>query len=722
MQELRETDPRTIGPYEVLGRLGSGGMGEVYLAEARGGPRLAVKVVRAEHAEDRTFRARFRHEVRAAQTVGGAGTYTARVVDADTEAGRPWMATEFVAGPNLRDAVLDGGPMTSGALRLLAAALAEALAAIHAKGLVHRDLKPSNILLAADGPRVIDFGIVRALEGTALTRTGVVVGSVGYVSPEQIRNGAHVGPASDVFSLGAVLAYAAGGKEPFGEGQDSVVLLRILTGDVDLSAVPKEHLPLVESCLRDDPGARPTPADVVAAAGHTVPSLREGLRAGWYAPGAPEGPESAGGGERWMPDHDSGERQSGVEYVAPMTVTDVPAVTHVPQAPAPPSRRRLLRALAGGAGVVAAGGVGGWLWLRDSSEDPSTREGPAAGGQASTGSPSGTPGVGWQYKVQGLGGRRGPCAALSPDGTRVYVGGTDGSLHALDLNGQTVWRTALGAEAMSPLATAHGVYCLLEDDQEGGSKLCALGRGGKVRWTRTFAANSQFPVAAGELILVSYGDGSGAGGVRAYASDGSVRWSTPTGAAPTGEPTVADGVVYVGTFGDRVQALDAKSGRRLWATPAGLDTGRPALVGDTLMVGSGGEEMLHGISRTGKALWDSNNEQVYGSRYFTCVPFGGLGVAATDYELVALDPADGSTVWTFQFTDEGSQYSDPTVSGDTVYVRRGSTLYGLNRKGKQTWQKRVEGGASIGTQRPVVRGGRVYVATADGITVLGLKP
>jgi outer membrane protein assembly factor BamB len=183
---------------------------------------------------------------------------------------------------------------------------------------------------------------------------------------------------------------------------------------------------------------------------------------------------------------------------------------------------------------------------------------------------------------------------------------------------------------------------------------------------------------------------------------------------------VADGVVYVGTFGDQVQALDAKTGERLWATKAGSDTGRPALVGDTLVVGSGGEQMLHGISRTGRPLWDVTNDKVYGGRYFTCVPFGGLGVTASDYELVALDPADGSTVWSFRFTDEGNQYSDPTVFGDTVYVRHGSTLYGVNRKGKQTWHRRVEGGASIGTQTPVVRDGRVYAANADGITVLAL--
>ncbi|MFF5531127.1 protein kinase, partial [Streptomyces cinerochromogenes] len=313
MHSLRAADPRHIGPYTVVHRLGAGGMGEVYLAESRTGLRLAVKVVRAEHAEDRTFRARFRHEVRAAQTVGGAGTYTARVVDADTEAERPWMATEFVPGPNLRDAVLDHGALPGPAVRILAAALGEALAAIHAKGLVHRDLKPSNILLGPDGPRVIDFGIVRALEATALTRTGAVVGSVGYVSPEQIRNGGQVGPPSDVFSLGAVLAYAAAGREPFGEGQDSVVLLRILTRDVDLSGVPEGIRPLVAACLREDPLERPEPAEVVAGAGFTPETLRTAVRPDWYGPAA-------------RPRPSTDDRPSGVEYLAP-----------APDSPTPPA-------------------------------------------------------------------------------------------------------------------------------------------------------------------------------------------------------------------------------------------------------------------------------------------------------------------------------------------------------------------------------------------------
>ncbi|MFJ3668354.1 PQQ-binding-like beta-propeller repeat protein [Streptomyces sp. NPDC090106] len=378
MQALRATDPHRIGPYEVRGRLGSGGMGEVYLASSRAGLLLAVKVVRAEYAQDRTFRARFRQEVRAAQTVGGAGTYTARVVDADPEGEHPWMATEFVDGPNLRDAVLDGGAMPLPAVRVLGAALGEALAAIHAKGMVHRDLKPSNILLAPDGPRVIDFGIVRALEATAMTRTGAIVGSVGYVSPEQIRNGGKVGPPSDVFSLGAVLAYAASGREPLGEGQDSVILLRILTRDFDLSGVPQQLLALVESCLGDDPDARPAPAAIVEASGHTPRSLRQQLRPGWFTPTAPT-PHTPPTGERWLPEAprhpDSGDRESRVEYAAPMTATDTPApgpeTGSAPETPSAPQARS----------------------RRGPAEAPETAPAPGPPPEAAAGGPGAVPGV-----------------------------------------------------------------------------------------------------------------------------------------------------------------------------------------------------------------------------------------------------------------------------------------------------------------------------------------
>ncbi|MGI5454125.1 protein kinase domain-containing protein [Streptomyces sp. CA-249302] len=737
MEALRANDPRRIGPYEVLGRLGAGGMGEVYLAEGRGGLRLAVKVVRAEHAEDRTFRARFRQEVRAAQTIGGAGTYTARVVDADTEAERPWMATEFVEGPNLRDAVLDHGALPEEAVRLLGAALGEALSAIHAKGMVHRDLKPSNILLSPDGPRVIDFGIVRALEATALTNTGAVVGSVGYVSPEQIRNGAEVGPPSDVFSLGAVLAYAAAGREPFGEGQDSVILLRILTRDFDLSGVPDALRPLVESCLAEDPATRLAPAGLPAAVGHTADSLGRGLRAGWYLPPADPAP-SIGDTERWLPERDSGERESRVEYVAPMTVTEVTDLPDVPDVTADtgapiaerPSRRGMLRVLVGGAVVAAGAGTGGWLWLRDrGGEDPSGSGDGVPGTSVSSDRSAGATlpaGVSWTYDVGGLGGRaggrHGACVAVSPAGDRLYVGGADGSLHALTPAGKKLWAVDLGGPVMPPVATADGAYCLLEDGGEGASKLCAVAPDGRVRWTKKIdGGGSQFPVVAGDFVLVTTGATSEEGGVRAYSSGGGVVWERRTDGAPTSEPTVGNGLVHVGTFGNFVQALGLMDGNLRWSAPAGIDPGRPTLVGSTLMVGSGGTEALHGISTGGKVLWSVENDDAGGGRYFTSVRLGGLAVTTDQGSLAAIDPATGKTRWVFDAPQGGADHSDPTVVGSSVYVCLDGALHVVDANGKQRRKLPfADPEPDGGVHSPVIKGSRAYVATAKGIAALEL--
>ena len=209
--ELLATDPLRVGPYRVLRRLGKGGMGHVYLARSPGGRAVAIKVVRPELAEQRGFRVRFAREVAAAR--GVSGIFTAAVVDADPDAELPWMATAYVEGPSLADAVEENGPLPPEAVLSLAAGLAEGVQAIHRAGLVHRDLKPSNVLLARDGPRVIDFGISWARgeqHGDRLTDAGMVVGSPGFLSPEQAM-GREVGPASDVFSLGAVLTYAATG-------------------------------------------------------------------------------------------------------------------------------------------------------------------------------------------------------------------------------------------------------------------------------------------------------------------------------------------------------------------------------------------------------------------------------------------------------------------------------------------------------------------------------
>ncbi|MFJ7341009.1 protein kinase [Streptomyces sp. NPDC101110] len=261
MEKLGPGDPQHIGAYRLLARLGAGGMGHVYLARSERGRTVAVKLVREELAAQEEFRERFRQEVRAARRVGGY--WTAPVLDADTEAAVPWVATGYVAGPSLQQVVgHDHGALPERTVRILAAGLAHALKDIHAAGIVHRDLKPSNVLVTIDGPRVIDFGIARALETVTdggLTRTGALVGSPGFMAPEQVR-GDRITPACDVFCLGSVLAYAATGALPFGTANSGVhaMMFRIAQEEPDLEGVPEGIADLVRECLRKDPAARPS--------------------------------------------------------------------------------------------------------------------------------------------------------------------------------------------------------------------------------------------------------------------------------------------------------------------------------------------------------------------------------------------------------------------------------------------------------------------------------
>ena len=269
MHELQPEDPQLIGPYRLRGRLGAGGMGQVYLGLSPGGRAAAVKVIRADLAQDPEFRTRFRREIAVARKV--SGVYTSPVIDADVDGPVPWLATAYVEGPSLADAVSQHGPLPPRSVLTLAAGLAEALNAIHAAGVVHRDLKPGNVLLAEDGPRVIDFGISRAVEASALTHTGLVVGSPGYMSPEQAE-GREVGPASDIFSLGAVLAFAATGQGPFGAGSTPALVYRVVFSPPNLDYLPAEVRPLVERCLAKDPARRPTAAQLLAEAGAVHPA------------------------------------------------------------------------------------------------------------------------------------------------------------------------------------------------------------------------------------------------------------------------------------------------------------------------------------------------------------------------------------------------------------------------------------------------------------------
>jgi serine/threonine protein kinase len=257
-------DPAVIGSFTIQGRLGRGAMGAVYLARSPGGRLVAVKVVRDELAGDAAFRARFAREIESARKVGGA--FTAAVVDADPDAERPWLATEYLPGPTLQKAIDTSGPLTPGGVQSLAGGLAEALMAIHAGGLIHRDLKPSNIVLTDNGPRVIDFGIARALEEASLTATGVVVGTPGYLSPEQIT-GTAVGPPSDVFALGAVLVFAATGRGPFAHGNPASLLHRVVHEQPQLPPLPSPLQDVVRRCLARDPSHRPTSQELLQLLG-----------------------------------------------------------------------------------------------------------------------------------------------------------------------------------------------------------------------------------------------------------------------------------------------------------------------------------------------------------------------------------------------------------------------------------------------------------------------
>ncbi|MFF9032154.1 serine/threonine-protein kinase [Streptomyces iakyrus] len=372
MEKLGPGDPQQIGSYRLLARLGAGGMGHVYLARSGRGRTVAVKLVREELAAQEEFRERFRQEVQAARRVGGY--WTAPVLDADTEAAVPWVATGYVAGPSLQQVVgHDHGALPERTVRILAAGLAHALKDIHAAGIVHRDLKPSNVLVTIDGPRVIDFGIARALETVTdggLTRTGALVGSPGFMAPEQVR-GDRITPACDVFCLGSVLAYAATGALPFGTANSGVhaLMFRIAQEEPDLDGVPEGIADLVRDCLRKDPAARPSldrvlertgaddtvadgraldpwlPSALVAQLGRHAVRLLEtedpegaGPAEGADPPGPPAGRQGSGPGENPgpTPEHAPAADESSPRPALPPAPAAAPAATPGPPPPGLP--------------------------------------------------------------------------------------------------------------------------------------------------------------------------------------------------------------------------------------------------------------------------------------------------------------------------------------------------------------------------------------------------
>ncbi|MFF0033079.1 bifunctional serine/threonine-protein kinase/ABC transporter substrate-binding protein [Streptomyces avermitilis] len=390
MEPLRTSDPARLAGYRLLGRLGAGGMGVVYLARSAGGTLVALKVIQAEYAQDPDFRERFRREADTARRM--TSPWVASLVDADPGAAQPWLATAFVPGPSLAEALAAHGPLPVPSLRVLGARLAEALRELHAAHLVHRDVKPGNVLLALDGPRLIDFGVARNFEDTALTSTGVVVGTPGFLPPEQARGGRDPGPAGDVFSLGCVLVFAATGRLAFGTGSIDALLYRTVHDAPDLEGVPAELAEVVAGCLEKDPELRPTAEALSEALTAAAPSSpvspsdpREALRA--VRPEEPEDDRIPGetvpapGDEAWLPEplvRLIAQRSAAGLALPSIEETEVDAASAGTAAtdtaaaqPAPRvvGRRRFLLLTSGAAVVTAGGALAAWAALSGDGEN-----------------------------------------------------------------------------------------------------------------------------------------------------------------------------------------------------------------------------------------------------------------------------------------------------------------------------------------------------------------
>ncbi|MGA5821474.1 protein kinase domain-containing protein [Kitasatospora sp. NPDC094028] len=650
-------------------RLGAGGMGAVYLAASGSGRPVAVKTVQEQYAADPDFRRRFAQEVTAARSVSGA--YTVAVVDADTEAEIPWLATEFVAGPSLYEAVARHGPLSGPALHVLGAGLVEALAAVHRARIIHRDLKPSNILLARDGPRVIDFGISKPTADALPTATGHVIGTPGFMSPEHAA-GLGLTPASDLFSLGAVLAFAATGRAPFGEGPPAVLVYRASEEPPDLDGVPPELTRLLVRCLDRDPGRRPAPAE-----------LAEAFR---YGPAV---------GTGWL---------GGAERTVRRRERELARVLNDPNG----TRRRLL--VLGGAllATAAAGGVTRALWPGNAGAPPKAwsvslpRAGmaPVSCGPAAVVCADRTGAVGYaRSDGRVLWSSAAEAGALPVgDGGRVWSVDPDGTVRARDARGGAeLWRSA------DPVPGAQSVALplpglLLVTGADGALHGYDAGAGRRL-WSSA-ALGTSFRVqgmdAAGLLVVTLLGDPAGtAGGVfRFLALDrtsGERRWTLDAQelyAPPSGDSLYALGPDLA------LAAVDGGHGRALWSRPSGLPPA-PA----TMFSGSylGSFSLHRGV--------------------LTCLPL--VGTTATDWQCptAAFDTA-GARLWTGTHTGIVTGCADTAalvvtggprgVSGTDL--RTGATVW--------TWPS-APGAATVqGTA-----GGSVLITTptdADGIALQAL--
>ncbi|WP_019057377.1 outer membrane protein assembly factor BamB family protein [Streptomyces prunicolor] len=723
VDQLTQHDPRRIGPFEVLGRLGAGGMGLVYLARSASGRRVAIKTVRTELAEDQLFRVRFTREVEAARAV--SGFYTAAVVDADPRAAVPWLATAYVPAPSLEEIVNECGPMPAQAVRWLAAGVAEALQSIHGAGLVHRDLKPSNVLVVEDGPRVIDFGIASGVSNTRLTMTNVAVGTPAYMSPEQAKDSRSVTGASDVFSLGSMLVFAATGHPPFHGANPVETVFMLLREGPDLQGLPNELRPLIESCMQMEATGRPNPADLQAQlAPHLFGSGSDdsGTASAWLPERAvtlietrrggrppvkptPTAGRSGGGGRVAVPPPPSHDPVVPVPVGAPDTGPVRLAGAPVPIGPGP--RVADARAAAVKAPPPEAGLVASWSRPRPGVNGTEPAVGPAVPAPPPLPPETAAGWRPWRFRMS-----NDVWGTPTVAGDLVYV--TSFEVHALDVQtGRRSFKTRDVAWSMAVadgrIHASDGPTLFALDAREGGD----LWRLSTEAWVYSLKAER------GTVVT-----GTRGGGVQAWeASSGQQLWQL-TGAqtdfeSPEAGPALHDGTVYVWQDA-RLRALDARTGDERWAYPIGDAAscgGVPVRITpapDGQVYVAAGTRVLSVEVASGRVRWHFEAPAV-----FLCPPTFAPGPAVTgggiylaDYlgTVYALDAADGRDRWRIA-TESRASIEPVLVAAGHVHVGSGKGLYTLDAvTGTPKWRFQA-GGDIVGA--PAVAEGRIHFGSTD---------
>ncbi|MFE5946315.1 protein kinase [Streptomyces sp. NPDC056480] len=579
---LREGAPRLIGPYEVLARLGAGGMGEVFLGRGGSGADgtfVAVKTVRRDVAGDPAFRDRFRREIRVAALVDSA--YAAAPLGGDADAEVPWLATAYVPGPSLSQAVRRGGALPVDTVRALGTGVARALVDLHRAGVLHRDLKPGNVMLSVDGPRLIDFGIARSNTATTMTATGLMVGTPSFMSPEHVAGARRVTAASDVFCLGSLLCYASTGEDPFGDGPLAAVLYRVSQAEADLARVPEELRDTVAACLALDPADRPAPEALAELLGGGTPKVfpwpgpvRDHIgeygtelaqlvaSGGPLLEAAPADPGNAAADPE-APGLHSAATQAPASAPAGRAGTAGTSGTEAGD-PAGATRRRRVRLLAAAVALaVVAGGVGAYLLWPEGG--PGKPQPPKAAPPAAPPAPR-IPGV----DGRGLADSSGVVpqnAAQRPAGWKP-------------------WQAKLSAPALGCSAGEKVLVCRTTDgryealDPANGEKLWNV-PAAKDTPGETYVSGKGFPFAAGSATAPTVHDGSAVlvadGSLQVRdALTGAVRWEKPA-VGPQGlwatRPVVADGTVFAATnvaedalnVRAALTAFSLADGEKLWS-------------------------------------------------------------------------------------------------------------------------------------------------------------